>query len=470
MKFSTLIKHSAELYRIIQKSPSPADELASQYLRSKKYIGSSERKIISELVFSSLRITSLAAKACDEFEYESKLSISDDKSELFQLSAAIIILLNFPNSPLAELQNLLNKFVNTGSDFSEYIAEAITELELMTIPVHDFISHCKQFTSKFIDIINSDILAAHHYLCMQPWMIDSLAAKYYAKEVNQLAFKLMYPAPVCLRINTLSTKRSLIMDELAANSIKATKSQYSPDGIILNQRPQLNNFEFYRNGSVEVQDIGSQLISYSLAPESNSDILDACAGAGGKTLHIAALSNDEATIIATDLEFNRLKEIKIRANKSGIASIKVIPQKKMDLKDKVKHKFDYILIDAPCSGTGTIRRMPMPKWRLAPKQLAKLNKAQSEILEYYADLLKVGGTLVYATCSLLSEENENIVQQFLAKHSDFAPLPIRNSSEQPELVYPGLQDEDFMLSLNPLNGETDGFFMAKITRIESNNN
>lgn len=466
MKFSTLIKHSAELYRIIQKSPSPADELASQYLRAKKYIGSSERKIISELVFSSLRINSLAAKACEEFEYEYKLTISIEQKELFNLSASVIILLDFPKSPLAELQNLLNKFVNTGSNFTEYIAEAITELELITISAHTFINHCRQFTINFFELINSDKLAGHPYLCMQPWMIESLAKKYSDSELNQLALKLMYPAPVCLRVNTLSTNRSLIMGELSANSIPATLSEYSPDGIILNHRPQLNNFDFYRNGSVEVQDIGSQLISYSLAPECDSDILDACAGAGGKTLHIAALSDDKARIIATDLEFNRLKEIKIRANKSGIASIKVIPQRKMELKDKIKHKFDYILIDAPCSGSGTIRRMPMPKWRLAPKQLSKLNKAQSEILEYYADLLKVGGTLVYATCSLFSEENENIVQEFLAKHSEFAPLPISNSALNSNINYPGLNSEDYMLSLSPINGETDGFFIAKLTRID----
>ncbi len=466
MKFSTLIKHSAELFRIIHKSPTPADELASQYLRAKKYIGSSERKIISEIVFCTLRISSLAAKACDEFSYDHKLSISDEQAELYQLSAAVIVLLEFPNSPLAELQNLLNKFLSTGSDFAEYLATAIAELEILPDLPKDFIIYCKQFTAKFLEIINSDSLASHHYLCMQPWMIESLSAKYSAKDINNLAFRLMYPAPVCLRVNTLSANRSLIMDALAANSIKATPSNYSPDGIILANRPQLNNFEFYRNGSVEVQDIGSQLISYSLAPENNTDILDACAGAGGKTLHIAALTKDEAKIIATDLEFNRLKEIKIRANKSGIASIAVIPQRKMELKNKIKHQFDYILIDAPCSGTGTIRRMPMPKWRLSPKQLAKLNKAQSEILEYYSGMLNVGGTLVYATCSLLSEENENIVHQFLSKHPDFAPLPIRDSSERTDLVFPGLKDEDFMLSLTPLNGETDGFFMAKITRID----
>lgn len=467
MKFSTLIKHSAELFRIIQKSPTPADELTSQYLRAKKYIGSSERKVISEIVFCSLRITSLARKAVDEFMYDNKLAFADEKLDLATVTAVMIIIRIFPDSPLTSLQSRLDKFTATSADFSETILLAIQELEVFAGIEQKFITHCTKFSNIFLSDINSDKLLSHNYLCLQDWIVKSLANKYSAYDVNQLAFKLMYPASVCLRVNILNINRDNVLNILSENSISATPSKISPDGILLSGRPQLSNFDFYKNGSVEVQDIGSQVISYSVGIQQNSTILDACAGAGGKTLHIAAICADNAKIVATDTEFNRLKEIKIRANKAGIASIEVIPQKKMELKDKIKTKFNYILIDAPCSGTGTVRRMPMPKWRLTEKLLSKLNKAQSSILAYYADMLEVGGSLVYATCSLLPEENEMIINKFLAEHTKYLPEPIKPALTEAGVQIDGINEDDYMLYLTPLNGETDGFFLSKITRKEN---
>ena len=468
MRFSTLIKHSAELLRIIMKSATPADELASQYLRAKKYIGSTDRKIISEIVFSTLRTHSLAAKAVEEFEYESKTTLSAEHKELSEIIASIIIVNLFPNSPLANLHSYLAKLSQSDAigDLSDFIAIAISELQLLTDTDSSFAEYCTVFATKFLTDIESDTLLSAKHLCLQSWMIDSLARKYSNRQINQLAFTLMYPASVCLRINTLNANRESILEELEQSGITAKASKYSPVGIILDSRPQLNNYEFFRNGSVEVQDIGSQIIAYALNPESKSRILDACAGAGGKTLHIAAITNDDADIIATDIEYNRLKEIRNRADKSGISCIEVVPQRSMELKTKIKYKFDSILIDAPCSGMGTVRRMPMPKWRLSPKQVMKLNKAQTSILEYYADMLEVGGSLVYATCSLLIEENEQIIQTFLAQHDDFAPSPIKPILTEAGIDFPELTTEDFMLSTTPLNNETDGFFMSRITKIK----
>jgi 16S rRNA (cytosine967-C5)-methyltransferase len=457
MKLSTLIKHSAELFRIIRKSPSPADDLASNYLRSKKYIGGSERKIISELTFNALRTLSVAELCVSEC-----LSVGLIKElELEQafIYSAALFALHLEDSPIAKLSipaaKINKNFIDLANEFKE------AEIDFDFYDNKEIYPTVKALSLRIIDDLNGDNVHSSNILCMSPYFADSLRTIYERKALNSLAKSLMYSANVCLRVNELQIDRSSVLRDLENAGIEAKASEISPCGIILTGRPQLNDFPLYKNGAVEVQDIGSQIISYALGADQDSSILDACAGAGGKTLHLAAITRDKARIVATDTEFNRLKEIRNRSFRAGVKSIETIVQRKMELKSKIKDKFDYILIDAPCSGSGTVRRMPMPKWRINEKLINKLNKTQSEILDYYSAMLSPGGSLIYATCSLLPQENGLQAERFLHAHPEFKPEPIAPALKAAGVKLPDIDGSAYSAYLTPLNGETDGFFFAK---------
>ncbi len=466
MKFSTIIKHSAELIRIILNSPNPADNLTSEYLRSKKYLGSNDRKIISEIVFSNLRINTFVIKSTENYLFEKKITnLMEDKIQLLYLLSTIIINGHFDSKYLLNLKKNLSKINIKFNELIEIISEVIIDFELSQISPIEFMKYQINSATDFLNKIysNEPLLATE--LCLSETVIDSLQKKYDNKTINLLAYELMHPAPLCLRVNTLTANIDEIIAELKTNEINAVKSVLSPAGIIIEDRINLSNFDFFKNGEIEVQDIGSQLISYSLAPDEGTEILDACAGAGGKSLHLATLTNDRSNITSTDIEYKRLKEISIRARKAGLSSINSIIIKENDLQSKIqKNKFDYILIDAPCSGLGTVRRMPMAKYRLNDKLLSRITKNQYEILSYYSQFLTENGILVYSTCSLLPDENENIIGRFLSENSDFSPYPLKPAFDRYDITIPNLKDNDFSLALTPLNRETDGFFMAKIQK------
>lgn len=466
MKFSTIIKHSAELVRIIFNSSTPADTLASEYLRSKKYIGSNDRKLISEIVFSNLRTHTLSQKAVAEFLYENKINdVPTDKINYLELLTTIIIYGDFDAKYFTDLKNNLSKINILYNELIELVTEVISELEINFINSVDFMKYQIDFAHKFMEKIRSNNPMQTVDLCISRTVLDSLSKKYNNSFINNLAVKLMHPAPLCVRVNTLISSVEEVFNELINNDIRAYKSQLSPAGIIISDRVNLSNYEFFKNGSVEVQDIGSQLISYALNPDESSNILDACAGAGGKTLHIAVLSKDNSQITAVDTEYKRLKEIEIRADKAGIRSIQSILIRNNDLGLKIKQNFDSILIDAPCSGLGTVRRMPMQKYRLNDKLLHRITTNQYKILEYYSQFLAIDGNLVYATCSILPDENEDIINKFLDVHKEFEAVPLKPSFDSFNIEIPELKYSDYCLALTPLNDETDGFFMAKIKRI-----
>jgi len=223
----------------------------------------------------------------------------------------------------------------------------------------------------------------------------------------------------------------------------------------------------FKNGYFEIQDEGSQLISLFLDPKPNEKVLDACAGAGGKSLHIAVLQQDLGEIIANDTEFARLKELPNRANRSGIKSIKVnLTLKNTKRSILLPDYFDKVLVDAPCSGLGTIRRDPIKKYKITNRILGKLTINQKNILQHYSKFVSRGGILVYSTCSILNEENIEIVNHFLNENPNFSPVNIQdfitsfNLYNKLRLVGPNYISIDFGTS------SSDGFFMAKFKRIE----
>lgn len=224
-------------------------------------------------------------------------------------------------------------------------------------------------------------------------------------------------AEVVIRVNTLKTNREKLKNQLLEEGVKTYQIKGYPDALILEERQNIFRTAAFKAGLFEVQDASSQLVAAALSVESGMRVIDACAGAGGKTLHLAALMQDKGKIISMDLEEWKLQQTKLRARRNGISIIerRVIEGSKTI--KRLKESADRLLLDVPCSGLGVLRRNPDTKWKLSPESIAKVQETQQEILQSYPSMLKKGGQLVYATCSILPSENERQVQAFLSSEA-----------------------------------------------------
>lgn len=224
-------------------------------------------------------------------------------------------------------------------------------------------------------------------------------------------------ADVILRVNTLKTTKKKLIEDLGKENIATESIKNYPDALKLKERANVFKTEAFKKGFFEVQDASSQLVAAYLDVKPGMKVVDTCAGAGGKTLHIAAIMENKGQITAMDIYESKLKKLKIRAKRNGVHNIdlKVIDSTK-PIK-KLYEKADRVLIDAPCSGLGVLRRNPDSKWKLKPEFIEDIKKVQQEVLQKYSTMVKPGGKLVYATCSILPSENENQVQSFLKSES-----------------------------------------------------
>lgn len=297
------------------------------------------------------------------------------------------------------------------------------------------------------------------------WLYERLSARFGdgTEAIESLAAALNRSAPLDLRINPMKISREAALDRLAADGLAATPCPYSPLGIRMEEKPALAKHPLFLDGSVEVQDEGSQLLGLLVAPKRGEMVADFCAGAGGKTLLLGALMRSTGRLYAFDVSEKRLANLKPRLARSGLSNVH--PQRIETEHDaKIKRlagKFDRVLVDAPCSGLGTLRRNPDLKWRQSPESVAELNDKQASILASAARLVKPGGRLVYATCSLLAEENEAVVAAFLAAHPDFALTNALDLLRRQEIDLGG---EGQMLQLLPDRHGMDGFFAAVMER------
>ena len=294
------------------------------------------------------------------------------------------------------------------------------------------------------------------------WLIEKLRHSMNDTEILKLGLSLQNPAPLDLRVNTLLTKREHVLDTLLKDGIQAEATSISPCGIRLNEKPAINRHPLFLSGKIEVQDEGSQLIGYLLAPKRGEMVVDFCAGAGGKTLLLGALMHSKGRLYAFEVNEKRLNNLKPRLKRSGLSNIHIQRiTNENDLKVKrLSRKIDRVLVDAPCSGFGTLRRNPDLKWRQSPKSIVELRKKQAAILSAAATLLKPGGRLVYVTCSFLPEENQEIVEEFKSKNPEFNFLNCSDlMAEQGIIVNTGKY-----LQLSPYEHQTDGFFAAALER------
>ncbi len=295
------------------------------------------------------------------------------------------------------------------------------------------------------------------------WLVAPLES-HYGDRLPALMQALNAPAPLDLRVNTLKLSRDKALAQMLADGFSASATPYSPFGIRLGNKPPLSQYPLFQDGSLEVQDEGSQLLALLTGARRGEMVCDFCAGAGGKTLALGAQMNNSGRLYAFDVSEKRLARMKPRLARSGLSNVH--PQvlaSETDIKVKrLAGKFDRVLVDAPCSGLGTLRRNPDLKWRQTPDSVAELTAKQTTILNSAARLVKVGGRLVYATCSLLPEENQDIVTAFLETHPGFALHP---ASEVLGHLNIALDTRDF-LALAPDTHGTDGFFAAIMVRTD----
>jgi 16S rRNA (cytosine967-C5)-methyltransferase len=299
---------------------------------------------------------------------------------------------------------------------------------------------------------------------MPDWLLERLAPM---PEAESLMQALNQPASLDLRVNPLKAERDAVVEALRAIPQAARfepgPMQYSPWGIRVVGHPSVNRWPLFEDGSIEVQDEGSQLLALLVGPKRGEMIIDFCAGAGGKTLLLGALMRSTGRLYAFDVSASRLARAKPRFARSGLSNVvPVAIESENDTRVKrLAGKAQRVLVDAPCSGIGTLRRNPDLKWRQHPEALAELTELQHRILKSAARCVAPGGRLVYATCSLLDEENGQQADRFLAEHPDFERVDAAALLAQrvPSLVLDGPY-----VQLRPDAHGTDGFFAAVFER------
>ncbi len=412
-----LLDACAELTALALKFAHPADAVVSRYFRDHRNLGPRERATLAETVYNVLRQKLL-------FEHFAPSGSGPRERRLAILGFA---------GPRDFLKSALND----------------TEKR--------WLDAC--------DAVRPEDLLERHRHNLPEWLVQPLKAQL-GDEFWALADSLNRPAPLDLRVNALSARRDEVRKELAAEGINSQHTPYSPWGLRLSGKPPLTRLDAFTRGAIEVQDEGSQLLAAMVDAKRGEMVVDFCAGAGGKTLALGAAMRSTGRLYAFDTSGHRLDALKPRMARSGLSNVHpaAIAHERDDRVKRLAGKIDRVLVDAPCSGLGTLRRNPDLKWRQSPEAVAEMTVRQLAILRSAARLLKPGGRLVYATCSLLPEENEGIAQAFDAQEPDFEVLPAAEALAPLKLADPSVLCAGPYLRLWPHRHATDGFFAAAWVR------
>ncbi len=410
-----IINNTEEVLREILRFTGPADSTLSRYFRDHPRLGSRERGVVAEAIYGLLRNKAVYTSFAES-----------------------------GNGPTMRRMTLLGLADAVGVDALAGLSEEETA----------WLNHVMQIDRTLLP----SLLRAN----LPEWLFDKLVARDGEAATLELAYAMNQPAPLDLRVNTIKAVREDVVKELAEAPILCELTPFAPLGIRVIKKPALQNLPLFKSGAIEVQDEGSQLLSQIVGAKRGEMVVDFCAGAGGKTLALGATMRNTGRLYAFDISEKRLAKLKPRLARSGLSNVHPV-QIAHDNDSKVKRlagKIDRVLVDAPCSGLGTLRRNPDVKWRQSPQSLIELNEKQASILAGAARLVKTGGRLVYATCSILDEENEAIVEQFIAAHEDFVLVPMSDVLAEQKIAL----TMDKYLKLSPSLHHTDGFFAAVLER------
>ena len=408
-----LLEACAELVGLVLKLDHPADAVVSRYFRDHRQLGPRERATLAETVYAVLRRKL-------QFDHFAPSGSGPRERRMAILGLA---------GPRDFLKSALSDTEKTWLDACDAVSEA-------------------------------DLLERHRHN-LPEWLVQPLKDQV-GPDFWPLAESLLRPAPLDLRVNALADKREDVRKELARAGIQAQPTPYSPWGLRLDDKPALTRLEAFTRGAIEVQDEGSQILAALLDAHRGEMVVDFCAGAGGKTLALGACMRNTGRLYALDTSAHRLDALKPRLARSGLSNVHpaAIAHERDDRIKRLAGKIDRVLVDAPCSGLGTLRRNPDLKWRQSPEAVQEMAAKQLAILRSAARMLKPGGRLVYATCSLLREENEAVAQAFGEQESGFQVLPAAQALAPLKLADPDALCSGDFLRLWPHRHATDGFFAA----------
>ena len=295
------------------------------------------------------------------------------------------------------------------------------------------------------------------------FLFDEMVKDHGLSDAADLAASLNRTAAPSLRANSLKASRAQAIEALEAEGIPCSPAPLSPWGILLPGRKGIEASVAYRRGLVEIQDESSQLAVIVANPKPGERVLDACAGAGGKTLAVAALMENRGRIVAADTDERKLGELIKRAKRAGASVVESSPAKKLEARGHGKESFDLVIVDAPCSGTGTLRRSPDLKWRLAPRDIGERVRLQEELIGSCWEWVRPGGRLAYMTCSVLSGENELVIKKFIqGRRAGLAD--IRQALSRFSLAADSIVSPEGFFKTDPRSGERDGFFAAVLMK------
>jgi 16S rRNA (cytosine967-C5)-methyltransferase len=434
-----LLEACTELVRLTLKFDHPADSVVSKFFRDyrKTYaFGPRERAALAETVYNvlrnKLRYDHFAPSGSGPKERRlAILGFAQHLKEQAPAKAAPKSAKHPSNDPLDFLMGALNKQEAAWLE----ACEAVNPADLMERHRHN----------------------------MPEWLVEPLKAQV-GEGFWPLVERLNGGAPLDLRVNTFTDKRADVQHELKLAGIKAVDTPFSPWGLRIDGKPALSGLDAFARGAIEVQDEGSQLLALLLDAKRGEMVVDFCAGAGGKTLAIGASMRSTGRLYAFDTSGHRLDSLKPRLARSKLSNVhpSAIAHERDERVKRLSGKIDRVLVDAPCSGLGTLRRNPDLKWRQSPKAVQELTEKQTSILASAARLVKSGGRLVYATCSVLPEENEAIAQAFSAAHPNFVPLSAADTLTELKVANAAslCTTDGLYLRLWPHLHATDGFFAA----------
>jgi 16S rRNA (cytosine967-C5)-methyltransferase len=297
-------------------------------------------------------------------------------------------------------------------------------------------------------------------LSFPTWLVELLIEDHGREEALALAEAMNRRAPLAIRANTARGTREALVDRLGDEQVVARPTVLAPAGLVCETRMNAFALSAFRDGLFEVMDEGSQLVAELVAPPPGGRVVDACAGAGGKTLAIGANLGGKGRLLALDTDGKKLEELRRRARRAGLTNVEA--KQVGEAAPAVKGLFDRVLVDAPCSGLGTLRRNPEARWRLTRAIVESFPARQIALLVTYAPLVAVGGRLIYATCTVARAENERVIERFLAERDDFVAVPVKEiwGRERAERLGDGMT-----LRLLPNRHDTDGFFAAVLRRV-----
>lgn len=423
---------AVDLLTAIDAAPRPADAVMSAFFRDRRYIGSKDRSAVAELVYTILR-------------RHARLAWWLDRVRLAPTPRALV----FADMILSGGRGLED--VERSFSGGKFAPEPLDANELGG--ARALIAHTLE---------HPDMPEAIAVEC-PAWAEASLRAALGARFAAEMR-AMLSAAPLDLRVNPIKTDRERAAASLREAGIQTEPSRLSPVGLRARGRPALPITQAFKDGWVEIQDEGSQLVALAVAAKPGQQVVDFCAGAGGKTLAVAAMMENKGRVVACDVLEGRLKRAGERFRRAGLHNIETHPLsgERDPWVKRHKRMFDRVLVDAPCSGTGTWRRNPDARRRQLGPGLSELLPTQAAILDSASRLVKPGGRLIYATCSLLPEENEDQIQTFLAVHPEFAVRSI--ADVWGELGITGIPIDGAYLRLSPGRHDTDGFFAAVLTR------